>query len=115
MTHRVHGARPRGLVFQGGEIGTVNNTTLVAHFSKPVAAVGNDFTSGITIKEAGAGKAIVSGTLQADTTVVYYVLAVAVAAGALVTLEYSTATGIITDAASLPLPDFGATQVKNNV
>lgn len=91
VTNNIPGDPP---VYSAGEIGAVLATTVVATFTKKCTAVGDDYSTGVTIKVNGAAAVIASGTRQADHKVIYYVIP-AVDANDVVTWEYSATTGII--------------------
>jgi hypothetical protein len=76
------------LAFASAEVGNVDASTVVVTFTLPVAAAGSDYKSGVTIKVNGVAAVISSATRQANTAVVYYVLATPVAHGDAVTWEY---------------------------
>jgi hypothetical protein len=95
------------------EIGTVNDTTVVVTFVEEVSAVGDDYSSGVTIKVNGASVTVSSGTRQANHAVVYYVITPAVIFGDVVTWEYVAASGVITDGSAVG--DVSAQNVINNV
>lgn len=97
------------------EVGLVNATTLVVRFNHVIKAAGNDFKTGVTVKVAGSGRTVNSGTLQTDQHIVYYVLASAVSAGQAVTWEYNGTTGKITDSSDVKMASIGPLTVTNSL
>jgi len=75
--------------FSSAEIGLINNGTVDVTFSGNVSAAGDDFTTGVTIKDDGATTTISSGTLQTNESIVRYVLSAPVVSGSAVTWEYT--------------------------
>jgi hypothetical protein len=106
---------PTAPAFSSAEIGTVNATTVAVTFNTNMAAVGNDFKTGVTIKVNNSPVVISTATRQTDRTKVYYVIP-AVIAYDTVTWEYTSTTGHLeSDANSEPLDTVSAQSVANNV
>jgi hypothetical protein len=80
-----------GPTFVSAEVGTVGATTVAVTFSAAVTAVGDDYTSGVTIKVNTVASTISSGTRQTNQAIVYYVLAAPVVYGDTVTWAYVAA------------------------
>lgn len=103
------------LSFFAAEAGDVGTTTIEVQFTKSVAAAGNDYASGVTVKVGGAGVAVVSATRQVDTRYVHYVIAAPADVNDAITWEYSAAAGHITDAAGVAMLDVAARPVTNYI
>jgi hypothetical protein len=80
-----------GPTFASAEVGTVGATTVAVTFSEAVTAVGNDYTSGVTITVNGSAATISSGTRQTNQALVYYVLSAPVVYGDTITWAYVAA------------------------
>lgn len=112
VTNTVAPAPPQ---FSAAEIGVVGATTVATTFTQKVTAAGNDYKTGVIIKVNTVPAVIASSTRQADHKVVYYVIP-AVDADDVVTIEYSTTTGIIKqEDDGSTMASFAAQAVTNTV
>ena len=101
------------LAFRVGEIGLVDAYTVEGVFTKPVKSSGPK--NGVTIKVNGSSKTIDSAAIQANKKRVRFVLHAAVVYGDAVTLEYSAASGDISDLGGRLLANVSAKTIINNV
>lgn len=101
--------------FSTSEEGDVTNSTVAVLFSEPIVSPLTDYVTGVTIRINSVIQTINSGTRQANTALVYYVLASAADANDTITFAYSDILGDIQDIPGNQLGDVSATGVTNNV
>lgn len=102
--------------YSSGEIGDIAETIVEVVFSETVAATGDDYTTGVTIKVNTVSQTISAGARQSDQTKVQYTIPLT-DANDTITWEYDSGPGIITDQAT-PANDLAAVAAQtatNNV
>lgn len=102
--------------YSSSEIGDVDEVIVEVVFSEAVAAAGDDYTSGVTIKVNGVSQTISAGVRQADQSKVRYTIP-RVDANDGITWEYASGPGLITDQAAPAndLADVSPQTATNNV
>lgn len=102
--------------YSASEIGDVDEVIVEVRFSEPVAATGDDYTTGVTIKVNTVSQPISAGVRQSDQTKVRYTIP-RVDANDTMTWEYDSGPGVITDQAAPAndLGNVGAQTATNNV
>ena len=110
VTNNVAGVAP---TLSSAEVGTVDAFTVVLVFSVAVSAT--DYSLGFTVKKGGVGQTVDSFNHSAGDTI-QLILHDAVANGNVITLDYSSVTGQVVNAADgEPLATFAGSAVTNNV
>jgi len=96
------------VAFSSSEIGDTDLVTIEVIFNQNVSAT--DFTAGVTIKKNTVAQTIVSGTLQIDERIVFYVVDTAADINDVLTWEYDSGPGTI-----VGLGDVSAQTVTNYI
>jgi len=109
------GKDTRAPLYSSGEIGDTDTLTVEIAFNERITAAGDDYSTGVTIYNGVAAQTIVSGTLQGDSLTVFYVILAAADIDDVLTWEYASAGGAITDLAGNALEDVTAQTATNYI
>lgn len=104
--------------YASSEVGAVSATKLVVTLSEPINSPGGNYALGSTVRVGGSPVTVSSGARNATSqNKLELTLAVAIVSTDVVTWEYSSTTGDITDQAGTPneLATTSAQAVTNNV
>jgi hypothetical protein len=101
--------------FSSAEIGDVDEDIVVVDFDHSIMSPTNDYVSGVTIKVNTISQVIVSGVRQTNQRFVHYTLAALLEPNDVVTWEYNSGPGNITDFCDNDLANVAAQDVTNNI